>query len=129
MFLNSQKPALMLAALLFAVWPLGLAGTNQKAATKPVSITITGCVQPGRIADRFILYSPKGKTYALRSSSVKLADHVGHSVTITGALKRDPQRDNYEFEGSEINEEWNGKAVELVDVDVTSVKAGRGSCQ
>jgi hypothetical protein len=111
-------------------WPLVPAGTNQKAATKPINInvTITGCLQQGRAADRFILHGPKGKTYALRSSSVKLIEHVGHSVTITGALKRDPQRDDYEFEGSEVNEEWKGKAVEPVDVDVTSVKAGGSSC-
>jgi hypothetical protein len=102
MFFKSQKPAPMLVLLVFA---LPLSGANQKAATKPLTITITGCLQHGRTADRFMLRGPKGKIYALRSSSLKLVDQVGHSVTITGALKRDPQRDDYEFEGP--SDDWH----------------------
>ncbi len=80
--------------------------------------------------DRFHLTGQDGKAYALRSSSVNLSDHVGHSVTIKGELKRDQKRDDYDFKGSEVNEEYGkGKIADFVDVEVISLKAGGAACQ
>jgi hypothetical protein len=39
---------------------------------------------PERCADAFALEGTDGKTYALTSPTVKLDEHVGHKVTVTG---------------------------------------------
>src|SRR6267154_419017 len=49
--------------------------------------TVTGCLQKGDEANEFSITGEDGKTYGLRSSSVDLAKHLGHKVTVTGTLK------------------------------------------
>jgi hypothetical protein len=98
--------------------------------TKAREITVTGCLQSGSMVDRFFLLGAGRKTYALRSESVKLSEHVGHKVTIKGELKRDQKRDDFDFEGSEINEEYGkDKIIDAVDVDVNSLKMVNASCK
>jgi hypothetical protein len=116
------------AILSFCVLTLG--GTTGKSSKHSANVTVSGCLQNGNTLDRFRLTGQDGKVYALRSSSLKLADHVRHRVTITGALKRDPKRDEYEFEGSELNEEYGkNKTADPVDVEVTNLKMISASCQ
>ena len=79
--------------------------------------------------DRFTLTGQNGKAYGLRSTSVKLAEHVGHSVTIKGLLTRDPKRDEYDFEGSELNETYGKGLLDLVDVEVTTLRVVSSSCR
>ena len=55
----------------------------QDTASKPKSKaevrTITGCLSKGDSADEFLLTAKDGSTWEVRSSTVKLADHVGHT--------------------------------------------------
>jgi ABC-type sugar transport system substrate-binding protein len=48
--------------------------------------TITGCLSQGDSANEFMLTANDGSTWEVRSSSVALADHVGHTVTAMGAV-------------------------------------------
>jgi hypothetical protein len=48
--------------------------------------TVTGCLSKGDSANEFLLTGDDGSTWEVRSSSVALADHVGHTVTATGAV-------------------------------------------
>jgi hypothetical protein len=48
--------------------------------------TVTGCLSKGDSANEFLLTGNDGSTWEVRSSSVALADHVGHTVTATGAV-------------------------------------------
>src|SRR5262245_26308100 len=122
---SQTRVALLLGALLLAACLAAVAGAEQKTG----GIIATGCLQKGAVVDRFHLIGRDGKAYALRSSSVKLSEHVGHSVTIKGALKHDSKRDDYDFEGSEVNEEYGkGKIADFVDVEATSLKMNRASC-
>jgi|SRR5215831_9066949 len=117
--------ALLLGAVLLAGSLTALAGAEQKNS----GVTLTGCLQKGSVVDRFHLFGLDGKAYALRSSSVKLSEHVGHNVTIKGELKHDSKRDDYDFEGSEVNEEYGkGKIADFVDVEVISLKMNSASC-
>ena len=50
--------------------------------------TLTGCLQKGDGAHEYALTAKDGSTWELRSDSVKLAPHVGHTVTITGTASR-----------------------------------------
>lgn len=48
--------------------------------------TLTGCLQTGDSANEYKLTTAKGGTWELHSDSLKLGDHVGHTVTITGVV-------------------------------------------
>jgi hypothetical protein len=70
-----------------AVVMMGVPSTSaaaQKKIRKP-GISVTGCVQKGADAGTYML-SSGGKSYELigAPAGVKLADHVGHKVTVTG---------------------------------------------
>lgn len=131
MFAGLQRLfVLVLGFSVFAVCLLAFAKAEQKPGSKPVNVTVTGCLRKGNVVDRFSLTGQDGKSYALRSSSVKLADHVGHKVTIKGELRHDQKRDDYDFEGSEVNEEYGkGKISDPLDVAVSSLKMVAASCQ
>jgi hypothetical protein len=45
---------------------------------------LTGCLEKGAAKDTYTLKSADGKTYTLTSATVKLDQHVGHKVTVTG---------------------------------------------
>jgi hypothetical protein len=68
------------------VWVLAqetTSDTKGKAETR----TITGCLQKGDSSDEFNLIANNGSTWEVKSSQVTLADHVGHTVTVTGAVE------------------------------------------
>jgi hypothetical protein len=48
--------------------------------------TITGCLSQGDSAKEFNLKADNGSTWEVRSSTVSLADHVGHKITVTGVV-------------------------------------------
>ena len=48
--------------------------------------TLTGCLQKGDDANEYKLTTAKGGTWEIKSDSLKLDDHVGHTVTITGVV-------------------------------------------
>jgi hypothetical protein len=57
----------------------------QAAQDKSADVrTVTGCLAKSDKAGEFVLTASDGSTWEIRSKTVKLADHVGHTVTITG---------------------------------------------
>jgi hypothetical protein len=48
--------------------------------------TLTGCLQKGDDANEYRLTTTKGGTWEIKSDTVKLGDHVSHTVTITGVV-------------------------------------------
>lgn len=46
--------------------------------------SVTGCLQKGANQDEYAITGKDGKMYTLTSTSVKLAPHIGHTVTVTG---------------------------------------------
>ena len=59
---------------------------NATKTTHKKTRTLTGCLQQGDDADEYKLTTAKGGTWEIKSDSIKLGDHVGHSVTITGVV-------------------------------------------
>ena len=65
-------------------------GTLAGAMAVPAAVqaqqptTVTGCLSKGATKDAFTLEGTDGKSYALTSSTVKLDQHVGHKVAVTG---------------------------------------------
>lgn len=82
----------LLAAMMFlpsrlAAQDTGNSGQNAEPSASTTSVT--GCLQAGTRAGRFMLTADDGTVYHLRSKSVDLGEHVGHTVTVTGHM---PQR-------------------------------------
>jgi hypothetical protein len=48
--------------------------------------TLTGCLQKGDDANEYNLAAKGGGTWEIKSDSVKLEEHVGHTVKITGVV-------------------------------------------
>src|ERR1700687_700597 len=77
------------AAVFISLCPVALQAQETAAPAKTTAkpmhseITVTGCLQKGDSADEFAIAGENGKTWELRSPTVKLAEHVGHTVTIT----------------------------------------------
>ena len=94
----------------------------EKKAEK--SQTVTGCLQKGDEAGEFSLKGEDGKTWGLRSTSVKLDQHIGHQVTVTGSTTHETKAE----EKKEGQVENAGSKTEYADLTVTSLKMVSESC-
>ena len=94
----------------------------EKKAEK--SQTVTGCLQKGDEAGEFSLKGDDGKTWGLRSTSVKLDQHIGHQVTVTGSTTHETKAE----EKKEGQVENAGSKTEYADLTVTSLKMVSASC-
>jgi hypothetical protein len=52
-------------------------------------MTVTGCLQKGTQPGEVTITGADGKSYDLRSDSVKFDQHIGHQVTVTGTATRE----------------------------------------
>lgn len=94
----------------------------EKKAEK--SQTVTGCLQKGDEAGEFSITGEDGKTWGLRSTSVKLDQHIGHQVTVTGSTTHETKAE----EKKEGQVENAGSKAEYADLTVTNLKMVSDSC-
>jgi hypothetical protein len=81
-------------------------------------------LQKGDQPDEFSITGEDGKSWDLRSSTVKLSDHVGHQVTVTGS----PTRETKAEEKKEGQVQNAGQKGELGELRVISLKMVSQSC-
>jgi hypothetical protein len=62
------------------------------ARDKSGATTVTGCLDKGDGANEYAIKAEDGKTYGLKSSKVALAQHMGHKVTVTGAVSNEKEK-------------------------------------
>ena len=79
------KTAMAFLALFAGAAALATAQDTTKTTHKKTR-TLTGCLQKGDDANEYKLTSTKGGTWEIKSDTVKLGDHVSHTVTITGVV-------------------------------------------
>lgn len=125
MFANSKKLLGLILGLVLVTCVLLFAMAAEKTSKKNGSVSVTGCLQKGDEANEFSLTGDDGKTYDLRSSSVNLADHVGHTVTVSGNL-RSEANDEDEDEAKESKETGKKEAGEI---QVSNLKMVSESCK
>jgi hypothetical protein len=122
--LSKSKQLVSLTLIFFlALCVTALTAGAQKSNNKNGNVTVTGCLQKGDEADEFSLTGDDGKLYDLRSTSVKLAEHVGHKVTVNGKFKAEA------YEKGEEKEAKEGSKKEAGDITVSSLKMVSSSCQ
>ncbi len=59
---------------------------DAKKATHKKVRTLTGCLQKADDANEYQLTTKAGATWEIKSDSVKMSPHVGHTVTVTGVV-------------------------------------------
>jgi hypothetical protein len=91
--------------------------------------TVTGCLQKSEGGNEYQLTGRDGSTWELHSDAVDLASHVGHTVTITGAVRNAAAHGMKEDTKREAQEHGIDKsATEHGHMTVTHVKMVSGSC-
>jgi hypothetical protein len=92
------------------------------------NVTVTGCLQRGDTAGEFSMIAPDGKTWDLHSSNIKLDDHLGHTVTVTGPRTHGSKAQERADEKRDGVVKASSKE-EYADLRVTSLKMVRETCK
>jgi hypothetical protein len=117
---------LLLCAATFVYAQDTMGKMDKKANTKMSSESVTGCLQKGAEAHGYTLTAEDGKVWELYSTKVKLADHVGHKVSVMGSSSQQSEMAEKKINDSEMKE--NG-GKDHGDLKVSSLKMVSESCQ
>jgi hypothetical protein len=126
--MNISRVAMWIAAL--AVFS-SIAGTaraqEEKKTTHRKVRTLSGCLQ--KEGDDYNLSTKNGGTWELKSDAVKLAPHVGHTMTITGVVSNATLHGAKEDVKGEAKEHGVDKnSTEHGHMTVTNAKMVSDSC-
>ena len=120
--------------LCLSLCPIALAqGTapekqEKKADKSAHTQSVTGCLQKGDETGEFSITGEDGKTWGLRSTSVKLDEHLGHKVTVTGSTTHETKAQEKAEEKKEGQVENAASKAEYADLTVTSLKMVSETC-
>ncbi len=91
--------------------------------------TLTGCLHKGDSPKEYELVGDDNSTWEVRSDAVDLASHVGHTVTLTGAVAHATMHGMKEDAKQEAQEHGMDKsATEHGHMTVTNVSMVSSSC-
>ena len=125
---HKTKLSYWLIPILFvSLCPLALIAQEKqekKAEKAAHTQTVTGCLQKGDEAGEFSITGENGKTWGLHSTSVKLDQHLGHKVTVTGSTTQESKAE----EKKEGQVETAASKAEYADLTVTSLKMVSETC-
>ena len=139
---ESNMKKLMFATLAFVIlttlvslaqYPANQDSTKETAAQekqehKSHAKTVTGCLKKGDEPSEFSITGEDGKTWGLRSSNVKLEEHLGHQVTVTGSAHRESKAQEKAEEKKEGQMEKAASKEEYGDLSVTDLKMVSETC-
>jgi hypothetical protein len=125
------KIAMTFLALFMFAGTAGLATAQDTTkTTHKKARTLTGCLQKGDDANEYQLTTAKGGTWEIKSDSLKLGDHVGHSVTITGVVSNAKMHGMKEDAKAEAKEHGVGKnSTEHGHMTVTNLTMVSDTCK
>jgi Protein of unknown function (DUF5818) len=103
--------------------------TTSDSKGKASARTITGCLSKGDSANEFDLRANDGSTWELKSDQVALADHVGHTVSVTGVVSN-AKMHNLKEDAKDAAKDAGVKKenTEHGHITVTDVKMVSSSC-
>jgi hypothetical protein len=104
--------------------------TTSSGKSKSQVRSVTGCLTQGSSSDKFVLNGNDGSTWDVKSDSVSLADHVGHTITAKGTVSnvtmhnmKEEAKDAASSAGMKKTNDEHG------DLQVSSVKMVSKSCK
>jgi len=128
-----MKVKIAMAAFMFLMFASTADLATAQDATKTThkkTRTLTGCLQKAEDAKEYNLTTKDGGTWEVKSDSVKLAPHVGHTMTITGVVSNATLHGVKEDAKSEAKEHGVDKnSTEHGHMTVTNAKMVSDSCQ
>jgi hypothetical protein len=99
-----------------------------KKETHKNTRTVTGCVQ--KDGDEYQVVGKDGSTWEVKSDSVDLAKHVGHTVTVTGAVSNAALHGTKEDAKTKAREHGIDKdSAERGHMTATNLKMVSASCE
>ena len=127
------------SSLLFGVLVIVLGCTwlfaqeNNDTKSKSNTRTITGCLSrehDSGNSKEYLLTANDGSTWEVRSDSVALADHVGHTISATGVV-RNPTAHNLkeDAKGAAADAHMNKNTSEHGHMTITDVQMVSKSCE
>jgi hypothetical protein len=127
--MNINKVAIWIAALAVLSSVAGTARSQETKKTTHRKVrTLSGCLH--KEGDDYNLTTATGGTWELKSDAVKLAPHVGHTMTITGVVSNATLHGVKEDAKSEAKEHGVDKdSTEHGHMTVTNAKMVSDSCQ
>jgi hypothetical protein len=125
------KIAMAFLALFMFAGTAGLATAQDTTkTTHKKARSLTGCLQKGDDANEYKLTTAKGGTWEIKSDSLKLGDHVGHTVTITGVVSNAKMHGMKEDAKAEAKEHGMDKgSTEHGHMTVTNLSMVSDSCK
>jgi hypothetical protein len=102
--------------------------TAQESHKPATSKTVTGCLQKGHEPGELSITGEDGKTWDVTSKSIKLDEHVGHQVTLTGSAHSESKAQEKAEQKKEGHVEKAAGKEEYGDLRVTDLKMVSESC-
>lgn len=87
--------------------------------------SVTGCLSKGDSAGEYAITGEDGSMWELKSNTVKLASHVGHTVTVTGKVWHPDMHGAKEKAKDAVND----NAKEHGHLNVTKMSMVSDSCK
>jgi hypothetical protein len=127
--MDSTKVAIWIVVLTFFAAGAGTArAQDEKKTTHQKVRTISGCLQ--KDGDDYNLTTKTGSTWELKSDAVKLAPHVGHTITVTGVVSNAAMHGAKEDVKDKAKEHGVAEnSTEHGHMTVTNAKMVSNSCQ
>jgi len=86
--------------LTFGLTPRAYSQEKASTSVKGQTVTATGCVtQDPKEKNEYMITGEDGKTWGLKSNTVKLSQHLNHKVTVTGKVTKG----GHESEAGDVN--------------------------
>jgi hypothetical protein len=115
----------LLAVSCLAAAPILTAQETTKQDKSAEVRNITGCLAKGDSAGEFKVTASDGSTWEVKSKTVKLSPHVGHTVTVTGEVWHPDMHGAKEKAKSAVDAD----AKEHGHLNVTKVEMVSDSCK
>jgi hypothetical protein len=120
----------LLALLLFSSAAGVATAQDSPKTTHKKTRTLTGCLLKGDDADEYKLTALDGGTWEIKSDTVKLGNHVGHTVKITGVVSNVTMHGAKEDAKAEAKEHGIAKdSTEHGHLTVTNLSMVSESCK
>jgi hypothetical protein len=109
---------------------LSFAGAKAAQDKSESMRTLTGCLSRGDKAGEYDLRADDGSTWEVRGDGVPLADHVGQTVSVTGAVKNTTAH-NLKEDAKDVAQDAHMKKsnTEHGHMTVTDVQKVSDTCQ
>lgn len=123
--MKHSRFAVALLALCAFVATIGYVAAQDTDKEHQKTRSMTGCLQKGDNANEFRLIAADGSKWDVKSDSVKLGAHVGHTVKVDGVVENASAHGMKE----DVKKTVDKGATETGDLTVTNLAMVSSSCK